>query len=96
MTTGTETETGSDSSRLSKGWTPNPLPLEQTDPELAEHLRLIANQQHPAVKCLVFDRRATMYVQHDGTRVIKRRQLPGRNDPCLCGSGSKFKKCCGG
>jgi uncharacterized protein len=19
----------------------------------------------------------------------------GRNDPCLCGSGKKFKKCCG-
>lgn len=21
-------------------------------------------------------------------------RLPGRNDPCLCGSGKKFKKCC--
>jgi hypothetical protein len=21
-------------------------------------------------------------------------KLPGRNDPCLCGSGKKFKKCC--
>jgi hypothetical protein len=21
-------------------------------------------------------------------------RLPGRNDPCLCGSGEKFKKCC--
>ena len=20
---------------------------------------------------------------------------PGRNDPCPCGSGSKYKKCCG-
>ncbi|WP_262495735.1 SEC-C metal-binding domain-containing protein [Paenibacillus sp. B2(2019)] len=20
--------------------------------------------------------------------------LPGRNDPCLCGSGKKFKSCC--
>ncbi|MCV5638702.1 SEC-C metal-binding domain-containing protein [Escherichia coli] len=19
----------------------------------------------------------------------------GRNDPCICGSGKKFKKCCG-
>jgi preprotein translocase subunit SecA len=25
-------------------------------------------------------------------RVGKR---PGRNDPCLCGSGRKYKKCCG-
>ena len=22
-------------------------------------------------------------------------QGPGRNDPCPCGSGRKFKKCCG-
>ena len=21
--------------------------------------------------------------------------IPGRNDPCPCGSGQKFKKCCG-
>jgi uncharacterized protein len=21
-------------------------------------------------------------------------KLPNRNDPCLCGSGKKFKKCC--
>jgi uncharacterized protein len=37
-----------------------------------------------------------MLVKHDGSRVIKRRQMPGRNDPCRCGSGKKFKKCCGG
>ena len=23
-------------------------------------------------------------------------QLPGRNDPCHCGSGKKYKKCCEG
>ncbi|MDT1878169.1 hypothetical protein FPK46_29200, partial [Acinetobacter baumannii] len=23
------------------------------------------------------------------------RPLIGRNDPCPCGSGKKFKKCCG-
>jgi preprotein translocase subunit SecA len=22
-------------------------------------------------------------------------RLPGRNEPCPCGSGHKFKKCCG-
>lgn len=25
----------------------------------------------------------------------RRPDLPGRNDPCVCGSGQKFKKCCG-
>lgn len=24
----------------------------------------------------------------------RRENLPGRNDPCSCGSGVKFKKCC--
>jgi len=37
----------------------------------------------------------------DGRRVnevkitIPNNKLPGRNDPCHCGSGKKFKKCCG-
>ena len=22
-------------------------------------------------------------------------KVPGRNDPCICGSGNKYKKCCG-
>jgi len=26
---------------------------------------------------------------------IKAEQAPGRNDPCPCGSGKKYKKCCG-
>jgi DNA-binding XRE family transcriptional regulator len=25
----------------------------------------------------------------------RREERPGRNDPCDCGSGIKFKKCCG-
>ncbi|MFN9755959.1 MAG: SEC-C metal-binding domain-containing protein [Planctomycetota bacterium] len=25
----------------------------------------------------------------------RRRAVPGRNDPCPCGSGKKWKKCCG-
>jgi uncharacterized protein len=32
-----------------------------------------------------------------GPRVptLRRADLPGRNDPCHCGSGKKFKKCHG-
>lgn len=80
---------------LLSGWEPSPPPLEQTDPELAEHLRLIANRQHPVVQSLVFDRKSTLYVKHNGNRVVKWRKLPGRNEPCHCGSGVKFKRCCG-
>jgi uncharacterized protein YecA (UPF0149 family) len=30
-----------------------------------------------------------------GEPVVTRAPHVGRNDPCLCGSGKKFKKCCG-
>jgi len=26
---------------------------------------------------------------------IEAKKEPGRNDPCPCGSGKKYKKCCG-
>lgn len=29
------------------------------------------------------------------TEPVKVAKEPGRNDPCPCGSGKKFKKCCG-
>lgn len=33
---------------------------------------------------------------HDGAGTLRREQPKvGRNDPCPCGSGKKFKKCCG-
>ena len=34
---------------------------------------------------------------HDHARTPYVRDAPkiGRNDPCTCGSGKKFKKCCG-
>ncbi len=35
--------------------------------------------------------------RHFGARVhtVHKEPAPGRNDPCACGSGKKFKKCCG-
>lgn len=30
-----------------------------------------------------------------GATPMRREQTPGRNDPCPCSSGRKFKKCCG-
>lgn len=26
---------------------------------------------------------------------VKQDEVPGRNEPCVCGSGKKYKKCCG-
>ncbi|MGC8719735.1 MAG: SEC-C metal-binding domain-containing protein [Thermodesulforhabdaceae bacterium] len=28
-------------------------------------------------------------------KTVKNKQKVGRNDPCPCGSGKKYKKCCG-
>lgn len=30
-----------------------------------------------------------------GAAVVKKKEKIGRNDPCICGSGKKYKKCCG-
>lgn len=32
-------------------------------------------------------------VNHAGTQTTDK--TPGRNEPCSCGSGKKYKKCCG-
>jgi len=34
-------------------------------------------------------------LMHGGAGPIRRAQTVGRNDPCPCGSGRKFKRCCG-
>jgi uncharacterized protein YecA (UPF0149 family) len=31
----------------------------------------------------------------DTVEPLKAKTEPGRNDPCPCGSGKKYKKCCG-
>jgi SWIM/SEC-C metal-binding protein len=31
----------------------------------------------------------------DNTKTVVNDRQIGRNDPCLCGSGKKYKKCCG-
>ena len=34
-------------------------------------------------------------VEKERPKVLKRAEKVGRNDPCPCGSGKKYKKCCG-
>ncbi|WP_300301724.1 YchJ family protein [Ferrovibrio sp.] len=35
------------------------------------------------------------WVYVDGETALRPAKKPSRNDPCLCGSGRKFKQCCG-
>ncbi len=59
--------------------------LEEVDPELAEMLQSIAQGK---LKAKVY---GTRVFDGNGKEVILE---IGRNDPCLCGSGKKYKKCC--
>jgi uncharacterized protein len=34
-------------------------------------------------------------IQRDGAQPVRHGDKPGRNDLCSCGSGKKYKKCCG-
>jgi uncharacterized protein YecA (UPF0149 family) len=40
-------------------------------------------------------RRSTLEKEHLEAELQSRKPKVGRNDPCPCGSGRKYKKCCG-
>lgn len=33
--------------------------------------------------------------EHNKSKIVVKEEKIGRNDPCTCGSGKKYKKCCG-
>lgn len=44
---------------------------------------------------LTAERRKELYRQQKKSGTIVKEKKIGRNDPCPCGSGKKYKKCCG-
>jgi hypothetical protein len=42
----------------------------------------------------VFNAELERHLDEERPKLISSAQLPGRNGPCVCGSGRKFKKCC--
>lgn len=70
--------------------------LEKLSPYAKNTLRAeLESSMHIAYKAAVRDRKEPVYV-YDGTESYTRMQPKiGRNDPCPCGSGKKYKKCCG-
>ncbi len=40
------------------------------------------------------EKRAELYKEQRSSRTIRKEAKIGRNDPCPCGSGKKYKKCC--
>jgi uncharacterized protein YecA (UPF0149 family) len=41
------------------------------------------------------EKRKEIKAAYNSTKTVVKEDLPGRNDPCPCGSGKKYKKCCG-
>ena len=41
------------------------------------------------------DRRKELYKEQKAAHTVRKEAKVGRNDPCPCGSGKKYKQCCG-
>ena len=41
------------------------------------------------------EKRQEIEKAHKKSKTVVKEKEPGRNDPCPCGSGKKYKKCCG-
>lgn len=44
---------------------------------------------------LPIETRAAIIKEFNRSKIVVKEKEPGRNDPCPCGSGKKYKKCCG-
>lgn len=56
------------------------------------------DQIHHEVSLFTFSKADQCWYYTDGKEIIEPIRVEsktGRNDPCPCGSGKKFKKCCG-
>jgi uncharacterized protein YchJ len=62
------------------------IPFEDEFPEEAQVLMDICQSRDKNSKPIYLD--ATEPIKKENEKV-------GRNDPCPCGSGKKYKKCCG-
>jgi preprotein translocase subunit SecA len=50
----------------------------------------VVRQEDPKERRLTENR----YAEETSKQPVRREQKVGRNDPCPCGSGKKYKKCC--
>lgn len=82
-----------------------PIPIEDTHPELGEMLKWWSNRRLRNRNVLIsldashhIDYLCRSYLISKGYQFPQFRQVTktGRNEPCTCDSGKKYKKCCGG
>ena len=83
--------------RLPEYLIPHDLSIEEFQSNLEQELEVEPQRFHKALKKLSdywFEESKTTFIQGNQTPVVNSVKV-GRNDPCTCGSGKKFKKCCG-
>ncbi len=70
-------------------------PLLDIDPEDEDRIMAEAAEAIPACIAEIADYWRRRRPRQGATPGARSTPKPGRNDPCPCGSGKKFKKCCG-
>lgn len=65
-------------------------PIEEVDPDVANFfLDIVQKKYNYGIKSIRSEGDGFVY-----TPAPVKSKSVGRNDPCYCGSGKKFKKCC--
>ena len=57
----------------------------------ADHLYTLPPWEH----LLSEEKQQEILKTYKRSKIFVKEETPGRNDPCICGSGKKYKKCCG-
>jgi len=65
------------------------IPIEDTDPDIGELIKDVCSKRYDR-----FNVKRIIIEQDDVFLVPYKIITIGRNDPCSCGSGKKYKKCC--
>ena len=76
-----------------------PLALSVQDQQRADDIQTIVDQ-HELVATITIDNDVPENILEldavlNKPKTQRFEKTPDRNDPCLCGSGKKYKKCCG-
>ncbi|WP_153913590.1 PBPRA1643 family SWIM/SEC-C metal-binding motif protein [Shewanella sp. TC10] len=93
-------ESGYNTKRQAKiGTATNPLALTVQTEERQQEVQLIVEQHKLVANITINAELAEDILQLEGIlnkpKAVTAEAKINRNDPCICGSGKKYKKCCG-
>ncbi|MCL1141372.1 PBPRA1643 family SWIM/SEC-C metal-binding motif protein [Shewanella gaetbuli] len=93
-------ESGYNTKRQTKlGTLQNPLTLTVTSTERLQQVQKLVDDNNLAANISVVTDGAEDIVELNGIlnkpKAVTASEKINRNDPCTCGSGKKYKKCCG-